>query len=482
MQDPYTATQAVVYSPPATPSRSSVAPRVQSAPAAPLSVWQPIICEFCGKYTSDVFAVAHHLQYRGPSTVAEIGAALGQADRRWAMRATALGRELGLFIRSCRSRGRYTWTVVSTPPPARPPVYPARAILATGASKMPSASTPESTNSVQWSSLASIDNTEIQSIDQSIESELNAEEEKRVREAKARRRRRPKPIPVPKEPSPETAAAVLELAKTWAAACRSAFGRLKWSSALQGEKPWMSPNPKQQRRWRAYYRLWAMLKEHRIEPAEFCVAMAVWGASQRIPRVPNPAVLCGDAGRTRYWMWREQHEQLWSGVADAVRREAQASIADPNTQLAVVLHHAWRQCRRQGTREAISLLWDPEVIWLLQLQEKAAKPVIAELLQQPGSEYAPKMQEALRVIGKDLVRQRRLLTVWTRTIGPRNTLQEYVIPEGVVQRQTLLHALREEGAALRAEERARQHEASVAAQVRSMMASVRRHQARRHAS
>jgi hypothetical protein len=225
-----------------------------------------------------------------------------------------------------------------------------------------------------------------------------------------------------------------------------------------------------------------MLQEHQIDPTEFCVAIAQWAASRRIPRAPNPASMCGEAGRTKWWWWREQHAEKWTGVPDVVRREAQASVADPKVQLAVVLRHRWHECKRWGARDAISLLWDPEVIWLLRLQEKAAQSVIADLLAQPDSEYAPAMREALRRIDQDLVTQRRLVRVWSQTIGPRHTLPEVVIPEGVVQRQTLLRALREEGAVLRAQERAQQHADAEAFRMRDLMARVRRHQMVRRAA
>jgi hypothetical protein len=429
-----------------------------------------------------VLAVACVLHTKGSCTTREIMTALGQVQRDRIDRATTLGRELGLFTRCISTRNLQRFAVVLMPPTRRP-VYPARAILATGASKMPPSELGSFPKNGKLSSLASIDIVDIEnkSITQGVVEELNAVEQKKIEDAKARRRRRPKPIPVPKEPTPEIAAAVLALANIWASACRNAFGRLKWSSVLRGEKPWMSPNPKQQRRWRAYYRLHMMLQEHQIDPAEYCVAMAAWGASQQIPRVPNAAVLSGECGRNRYWMWKAQLEAKWVGVPNVVRREAAASLADPNDQLAVVLRHAWQQCRQYGTREAISLLWDPEVLWLLHLQEKAAKVVIDELLAQPNSEYAPKVREALRTIWDDPARRCRLTKVWTQTIGPRHTLQEVVVPEGVVEQQTKLRALQAKYAELHAQEKAQFHAESVAAATRSVMAAVRQRQARRRA-
>jgi hypothetical protein len=452
------------------------------------------------------------LHEEGSLTTQEIKTALGQTQRDWVDRATTLGRETGLFTSHVGARNLRTFSVVTTPPPQHPPVYPARAILAPGVSAMNAAhldtanrqvSVPKNgkvcvpetgklTVKVGTTLISRGRDTTHESKEQSLteigvegntgtSTEVVASAAQRV----APRRKYAKPSPVPSEPSPEVVQEVYALAHMWAAACRTAFNVLRWNSALRAEA-WRSPDPKQQRRWRAFYRLWAMLREHQIDPAEFCVAVTHRRSQWSRRTVPNPASMSGECGRQIYWWWKERMTQVeaekWVGTADLVRKEAQASLRSRTQSLALSLRHAWAECKHVGAREAMSFLWQPEVIWLLRQQEPAARPIIAELLAQPNSEYAPKMRAALRKLETDLRTQAWLIKLWSRVIGPRRTLHEYAVPDDVLARQIAAREQRHAAIASRVAERRAQAESEMKDSIRWTMWSARRRQAVRRVS
>jgi hypothetical protein len=225
-----------------------------------------------------------------------------------------------------------------------------------------------------------------------------------------------------------------------------------------------------------------MLTAHKIDPTEYCVAIAQTHSQRPSRPVPNPASMGGEAGRQMWWWWRTLHAEKWTGVPDAVRAEVSACIVDDETRLRVNLRHAMQQCRHTGAREAVTFLWDPRVIWLLRLHEPAARSIIEELLAQPGSEYAPKMREALRAISTNQKQQLWLCKVWTRTIGPRRTLREHMVPDAVLAKQIALRELRHSAIAGRVAERRAQAKSEAASTIQWTMWSARQRQATRRVS
>jgi len=192
-----------------------------------------------------------------------------------------------------------------------------------------------------------------------------------------------KPLVAPITPTSEEAAPVLALATTWAAACRSAFHAPRWASAFRTATPWSSLDPKQRRRWAAYYRLAARLREWGADPGEFCVAVATHFATYRrgdALRVPNPTQVSGDWGWRIWWEWRTSRFAEGGGSEATVRARTAGGVATRDEQVVREIAHVWQQCRHQGCLEGVSLHWRPEVLWLLRTTEPAARQVLAGML------------------------------------------------------------------------------------------------------
>ena len=220
-----------------------------------------------------------------------------------------------------------------------------------------------------------------------------------------------------------TPATVQRLVTLWGNATATAFGRSFVSRLFTGSTPWVSPNPKEQRRWTDFVRLAVRLEESRIDFAEFCTAIMQHFASHPHGGAKRPATprhVCGEYGRKIWEEWRQARLAEGAGSAKRVTAAAALGTQDRSEKFCAVLRGAYTECKSTSPEEAVSLTWGSEVLWVLRATEPSMRPAVETLLARPDGEVGDLTLRDAVVAG--LAKIKAKPTHGARLLHLRNTL------------------------------------------------------------
>jgi hypothetical protein len=183
-------------------------------------------------------------------------------------------------------------------------------------------------------------------------------------------------------------------------------------------------------------RLDARLTEAKIDPAEFCTAIAehfkLWSKQAGCSKLTNMRQVSGDKGKGIWERWRKR--RLAEGGVTDVQQENRveaAAILGTMTeaeQISQGIRQAWDDCLREGVSSwTISLLWKPEVLWLLTTYEPSTRPTIRTITQQ-DSDLARKTLEGFAYIRTHPSRQSWLAALHSKVLGTRAPLLKREMP------------------------------------------------------
>jgi hypothetical protein len=174
---------------------------------------------------------------------------------------------------------------------------------------------------------------------------------------------------------------VFALARLWELAIANA---LHTSSRFRAKlfttpTPW-DGTPTERRRWTGAQKLLTWLDEQRIPHDEFCAAIAnhyQWMNKRFGKRLAPNIVNMRKQRSVDIWKrWRAHHVKAGNGTF--MRVVGAATIATQSVPEALVeqLKLAYRDCKANGVKLALSFLWPAEILYVLVMTEPTARDII----------------------------------------------------------------------------------------------------------